>query len=150
MAVSVSFAPAHRSRPSIPSRTIGNAARQVPVRPRGHRQRPGDGLIGRPLEPRLAPHAVVDAAASLQGRGAWAIDASAPGQVPDGVVALGPFPLQEGLSPPIPTLLPPVGPDGVAPVVPHDGGGIEPDRQSTIPDTPADVHIVARNPESRV
>src|SRR5207244_3734534 len=73
-----------------------------------------------------------------------------PGEMAGTVVALRPLPLEERLGLSVLELLLQIGPEGVSPVVPDDRAGAESDGPAFLLQPPADVDVVARDPELRV
>src|SRR5438034_445491 len=63
------------------------------------------------------------------------------------VVLLGPLTLEQRLGTAVAALLAEVRADAVAPAVPHHRGGAEAERPAGFLEPPADVDVVARDPE---
>src|SRR5215207_6678844 len=70
--------------------------------------------------------------------------------MPEGVVPLRPFPLQQRFGLAVALLLLPVSSDRVAAVVPDQRRRIEAEGPPPLLESPADIHVVTRHPESRV
>src|SRR5947209_374233 len=102
------------------------------------------GLV-RVLEWFAAPGAVMDALATpRQGSGQTVpVQPAHPAQMAKTVVFLRPLALQQRFGLAVATLLPPVGADRIAPVVPDHGGGTKAKRPATLLKVPADIDIVA-------
>src|SRR5207249_8728837 len=108
-------------------------------------------LVERLKERRVPPPAVDSAAPLIEAeRPAAAMEPALPGEMPDGVVALGPLALEHRLGLAVATLLPPIRAHRVPAVVPHDGGGREPDSPAVLLHAPAEIHVVAGDAVDRI
>src|SRR5437588_5446979 len=111
---------------------------KVPLRHLGEgRETAGRRLIDG-LKGRAPPATVVDAPARPAERLRQpAIEPSAPGDVTQCVVFLGPLPLEQRLGPPVTDLLLPIRADRVAPVMPDHRSGVEAERPASLLYPPA-------------
>ena len=125
---------------------------EVPLRQERHELRHAALRMVDRLERSAAPGAVVDAPAPARRLAceAVSVEAAAPGDVPAGGVLLRPLALQLGLGSAVAPLLAPVSAHRLAAVVPNDGGRAEAERQPSLAQPPADVHVVAGRVESGV
>src|SRR6218665_2670442 len=77
------------------------------------------------------------------GGGAVTVDPAGPAGSAEHAKALWVVFHQQGLCGSVATLLPQVGPHGVAAVVPHHGSWDEVELSSRLPQSPADIHIIS-------
>src|SRR6266704_14641 len=78
------------------------------------------------------------------------INPSGPQGMAGGIVFLGPLAFQHGLGLAVAALLLPVGQHRIAPVMPNEGRGAEPQSPPFLLQTPADIDVIARNVELRI
>src|SRR5579872_6790509 len=103
------------------------------------------------LERSATPYAVINPSRAGQHEcGTVAINPASPCQMPGGIVLLRPLLLQQGFGLPVIQLLPPICPDGISAMMPHQCRGTETDRGAGCLKAPAEIHVVSGNPEPRI
>ena len=148
----------HEQRRSDDDRGTPTEAQEEHPREKGDRQVPLRGESQGPariagsvegLERRGAPDALVHATAHRREieRDAFAVEASAPAQLPDRTVSGRPLVFQQGLGLPVADLLLPELSDRFPAVMPDDGGRRVPDESPAVAEPPAHIDVVAGGSE---
>ena len=120
--------------------------------PFGHHQQGIDHARSRlieGLEGRQTPNSMVNPAGPPTNP-RDSIDPASPFQMAGGVVLVRPFLFQERLGKTVARLLPQIGANRIPPVMPDHRRRTETQRPAALLQSPADVHVVARNAELRI